>query len=62
MRYYPTAKRIHRSAWKWNSREFTCSILHISVYEDRAAWLSADFMDRSQHYILWCWMIMQQRA
>lgn len=37
----------------------TSTILHIRVYRGGAKPHSAGLMDRSQHYILWCRMIMQ---
>jgi hypothetical protein len=53
---------IHRSAWKENSAKFGFRIVNILSYQTGAKRHLAGLMHSTQHYILWCWMIMQLRA
>jgi hypothetical protein len=53
---------IHPTSGKMNSRKSRFRIVKIQVYEGGDMRLSAGLMHRRQHYILWCWMIIQPRA
>jgi hypothetical protein len=51
---------IHQSAWKANSQKFGCSIPYSLAPSGRGTGSSPSPTHSSRHYILWCWMDMQE--
>ena len=51
---------IHRSAWKWNSAKFTCTILYSSCLSGRVLPFNPGPKRSTQHYMLWWWIKMHR--
>jgi len=50
---------IQRSAWKWDSAKFTCTILNKPCSSGRLLLPSPVPMHSSRHYMLWRWIGMR---